>query len=1133
MSSSEPSQTLPHDPASAESSSIPLPPLPPAPAMEPAKFSRLCRGFDWTLDGVTLVFAFLIASFPVYNPDFFRQIAIGRMVANGDYAFGVDPFVYSGDNYYVNHSWLFGLMLYGLYQLPTIGGVAVVVFKALGIAVLAELMLRVGRPAGRSLWIPAACTTLAILVVSPRLYLQSTCLSYVFLALTLWLLTRERAGEKRLWWLLPPLFALWVNCDAWFVLGPLTVALYLAGELLQRALSDDYPASDAGQLGLVLLAGAAMCLLNPHHYHALTLPVEFGLTPAGDLIESDPQFLSLFLSPLRKEYYEPNLGYSVAGLAYWPLLFLGLVSFARTLGRVPWRRLSVWLGFALLSLYNIRAIPFFAIVGGPLMALNWLDYAATRRSEKPLTKAQRNWSLGGRVLTLLIGLALLLAVVPGWLQAKPQDYRRLGWSVRVDPSLKAMAETIRAWREGGLLPDEPPPHWFNLQYEIANYLAWFAPGERAFLDQALPNFRDTAEDYLALRQALEDVTNEPPSPDGEPLALERARRILRKHNVRYWIYDQTGGRKTVLFSPAWLFGSPQEWILCDLKGRIAVFAWRDPHPPQPTAPDPARAVALNLRRSAFGVDAERAPPSGPDIAPREHPWWQEWWRPQPPTTLDRETTLLDDILYQAEQAKRRHQEYIHGRSWQAAVAASALPLGIPNGPLPNNLLPLDWSWTYHELFPPNSIRLARAPRPSEQMAVQAWHAFTNTRPVESPAALYLALRAARRAVRDNPEDAASYFLLGQAYQRLREQRLEGDLLKTVPGFAEIRNAQLAAALQTFLRLTPDANETADAHEILYDLYGQMGYLDAAVHHLRRAVDKRSALGPRGVAPELHAQILEREAAELRKQEAELETRHQRYDVNAVSKTGLDKVQVAVELRLSDTAFAALEQFSQENQIDSLAPKEQAIVKQVTAMALHLGRLDKADELLLDRQKRGGQPVRPDYVDLYVCQAAARGDYEEADRLLDEALEQARQPAPRNVRDPRRATASSIVRVLLGEALKGTIRVPCSNPVLPSDFWMRRTRLDAIREGMRAGQLPARHHMTRGWLALEYGNNAEARQQFQIARAIAVSGDAWITEVNEVKAWFDAQNEIAELRQMGLLHAAMHDLSERYLKWFEQ
>ncbi|MHB1426216.1 MAG: hypothetical protein ACYC3I_23880, partial [Gemmataceae bacterium] len=264
-------QTTPDAAASPEASPISLPPLPRRPVLDEAKFLRLCAWLDAVLVVVVLLFAFLSASFPASNSDFFRQLATGKMVLQGEYPFGADPFVFTGeDSYIANHSWLFAVLMYGIYQIPNIGdAAAVVIFKALLIAALAGILLRSGRRQGQSLWLPAACAALAILAVSPRLVLQSTCLSFLFLGVTLWLLTSARPTGRRLWLLLP-LFALWVNCDAWFFLGPLTLALYLVGGLFEQWLPTTRQpaaparASLAGAAGwLVLIAGLTACLLNP------------------------------------------------------------------------------------------------------------------------------------------------------------------------------------------------------------------------------------------------------------------------------------------------------------------------------------------------------------------------------------------------------------------------------------------------------------------------------------------------------------------------------------------------------------------------------------------------------------------------------------------------------------------------------------------------------------------------------------------------------------------------------------------------------------------------------------------------------------------------------------------------------
>ena len=140
---------------------------PPAPE-SPEQFARRCLMLDVPLVALVLVFSFLVSSFAVLNGDFFRHLALGRLLAAGAYTFGSDPFTWgSGDAYWVNHSWLYDLLVYGIYRIPHVGGAAVVVVKALLVTALAEVLMRVGRRRGQGLWVPAACTGLAILALSP------------------------------------------------------------------------------------------------------------------------------------------------------------------------------------------------------------------------------------------------------------------------------------------------------------------------------------------------------------------------------------------------------------------------------------------------------------------------------------------------------------------------------------------------------------------------------------------------------------------------------------------------------------------------------------------------------------------------------------------------------------------------------------------------------------------------------------------------------------------------------------------------------------------------------------------------------------------------------------------------------
>ena len=79
---------------------------------------------DGTLALAVLALAFLLGAFAVRNSDFWLHLATGRLIASGQYSFGTDPFSYTTAGVpWVNHAWLFDLVLYGLYRVAGGAGV--------------------------------------------------------------------------------------------------------------------------------------------------------------------------------------------------------------------------------------------------------------------------------------------------------------------------------------------------------------------------------------------------------------------------------------------------------------------------------------------------------------------------------------------------------------------------------------------------------------------------------------------------------------------------------------------------------------------------------------------------------------------------------------------------------------------------------------------------------------------------------------------------------------------------------------------------------------------------------------------------------------------------------------------------
>src|SRR5438874_3419956 len=77
-----------------EGARIPLPPpaTPPPEPTSPEQFTAEIARLDRTLTAIALALAFLLASFAIRNSDFWMHLASGRLLAHGEYHFGVDPF---------------------------------------------------------------------------------------------------------------------------------------------------------------------------------------------------------------------------------------------------------------------------------------------------------------------------------------------------------------------------------------------------------------------------------------------------------------------------------------------------------------------------------------------------------------------------------------------------------------------------------------------------------------------------------------------------------------------------------------------------------------------------------------------------------------------------------------------------------------------------------------------------------------------------------------------------------------------------------------------------------------------------------------------------------------------------------
>ncbi|MCS7044909.1 MAG: hypothetical protein NZO58_00995 [Gemmataceae bacterium] len=869
---------------------IALPPLPPPPRLETLVL-RWTK-FDYVLIALLLVLAYFFGTSSASNADFWRHLATGRALAEGEYQFGVDPFTVASTDvdgmprYWANHSWLYDLVLYRVWSLAgEYGTYAVVAGHGLLMVAVTLILLRT-RAADSGPVMTFIATALALLACSQVVMLNSLVVSYVlFAALVLFLhrggywnsLSTAETPCPRTAWAIPLLFAVWVNVDRWFVLGLGLAAAAVLGNGIARLLGGRVQTPLPRQW--FMLGGCfAACLLSPHHVHAFAIPPElgylFGLGAIPQFAAQNPEFLAGggLVWPFHADY----LGsLSVAKAGYFLLVALSLGSFlvvaiSSGLRSLPWSRLLAWLAVIALSLAQFRSIPWFGLVAGPMFVFNGTD-VARRRREKPGwdPEAVFNPQLGRFACGVLVMLGLVLAW-PGWLHGRPMtptSPRRVVWRVTVDPSLQAAAEALQ---------QDQARRVFNFTNDIASYCAWFAPGVRCYIDDRYELFAGEAPRFIKIRSELRD--------DGrEALGSHRFRRdsewqrLFGQRQIDHLVLTRFASDRdqAVVAGLCWL--QERHWTQRYGDGRAMVFRY------SPTEMKPTASIADQWRREAFGpVPPERRAPAKGSLPPHGGLPLEElylWGQSAlPPLTALKPRVHLEYFTLVSMHALVTYEPAWRITAWLAPVGLSGVvPLHVSGPPI-----------ALIENFP------------KSRKAPQATSLFQEVRPRDPgpPEAPILMIRLARQAVHDHPYQADGHFALYMAYQ------LQGEVFEKqwttrhgaphdASGRSAMRELQMIAALRNYLELRPD---DFGAREQLAQMFLKLNHLDAVLEEL--TIAHKTVVPLRQSARDKKAaEFLKKKEKDLgdaiKRLEKDIKRRHEDLKLQAAGMEPLRKFEIAV------------------------------------------------------------------------------------------------------------------------------------------------------------------------------------------------------------------------------------------------
>lgn len=222
----------------------------------------------WSFAVLSLVFAAAanIVSLTVADPDLWGHVLFGMDLLRSGKIPATDPFSYTSAGHpWINHELLSEIAFGAAYAHGgTVGLMLLKMAIGLTIAMLAYRHLRgVGLPNLRAgIVLIAVLFTMrpALGTIRPQLF------TLLFFLLTLLILDAAEKGRARRLWLLPPLFAVWINTHGGVLAGLAVLALWSGAHLSLSFRKDGSPDDGPSRrtIAAVLAASLLATLINPY-----------------------------------------------------------------------------------------------------------------------------------------------------------------------------------------------------------------------------------------------------------------------------------------------------------------------------------------------------------------------------------------------------------------------------------------------------------------------------------------------------------------------------------------------------------------------------------------------------------------------------------------------------------------------------------------------------------------------------------------------------------------------------------------------------------------------------------------------------------------------------------------------------
>ena len=306
-----------------------------------------------------MIVALLVLGFAsrrLVEPDFWWHLRNGQQIVQSHVIPRIDTYSFGASGSpWLDHEWLSEAFFFLAYKVFALRGVVLLYFGLLALIYGAVYSLSFSRGADpiTSLLVTSLAVLLGAVSIGPRpMWFGWACLMGMLLVLERF----QRTGSGL--WLLPPLFALWINLHGSWVFGMIVLAITIAAGLVDgrwgRVVARRWSATELRALLLASAVSVAALLVNPFGYRLLLYPFDL-----------------LFRQPANMKYVEEWQSVDFAkGSGKLALITVLALLLSAVFSRKRWRladvlllTFAVWMG-----LTHVRLLSFLGIVMAPVLA---------------------------------------------------------------------------------------------------------------------------------------------------------------------------------------------------------------------------------------------------------------------------------------------------------------------------------------------------------------------------------------------------------------------------------------------------------------------------------------------------------------------------------------------------------------------------------------------------------------------------------------------------------------------------------------------------------------------------------------------------------------------------------------------